>query len=58
MQTKFLRQEIGRTAEFSREMIDWVLITSNEQGLVTGDGERRELSKRVRLIKKSVEKKL
>ena len=58
MQTKFLRQEIGRTVEFSREMIDWGVTTPNEQGLVTGDGERRELSKRVRLIKKSVEKKL
>ena len=58
MQTKFLHQEIGRTVEFSREMIDSGLITPNEQGLVTGDGERWALSKRVRLIKKSVEKKL
>ena len=58
MQTKFLRQEIGRTAEFSREMIDWGVITPNEQGLVTRDGERWALSKLVRLIKKSMEKKL
>ena len=58
MQTKFLRQEIGRTVEFSREMIDWGVITPNEQGLVTGDGERWALSKLVSLIKKSVEKKL
>ena len=56
MQTKFLRQEIGRTVEFSREMIDWGVITPNEQGLVTSDGERWALSKLVRLIKKSVEK--
>jgi hypothetical protein len=40
MQIKFLRQLIGRTVEFSREMIGWVLITPNEQRLVTGTGER------------------
>ena len=52
MHTESLRQEIGRTVEFSREITDWGLITPNEQALVPGGGKRWALSKRFRLIKK------
>jgi hypothetical protein len=52
MQLKILRQQIARTVGFSREIVGWIMMTLNKQALVTAHGDRRQLSKRVRLIKK------